>query len=96
LIFIDAESVFEIPNAKNWGFFEFVHHDKLYSANNKFVKNDVVFLCARIVRKGVLPRPPSDFCQNLWLSYKNELTGECILKVSGEEFKVILNVSNLF
>jgi hypothetical protein len=53
-------------------------------------------LCARIVREDVLPEPLAEFHQNLWLSYKEGFTGECVLKVSGGEFKVVLKVSNLF
>jgi hypothetical protein len=53
-------------------------------------------LCALIVREDALPKPPTQFHRNLWNSYKEGFTGECTLKVSGEELKVILNVLNLF
>jgi hypothetical protein len=41
-----------------------------------------------------LPKPEVN--RNLWNSYKEGLTGECILNVSGEELKVILGLSILF
>jgi hypothetical protein len=96
LIFIDDEDVFENkPGNKRWGYWNFVRHDKLYSANNQFVKNNVVFLCARIIREDALskqkPQMDTEFYHNLWSSYNEGLTGECILKVSGEEFKVKLS-----
>jgi hypothetical protein len=91
-IFVDTEQVFDNKPGKNsWGVPQFVHHDELYSADNQFVKNDVVFLCARIVRGDALPKLKTDFNRNLWSSYNKGLTGECTLLVSGEELKVWFN-----
>jgi hypothetical protein len=82
--------VFEKPDKNGWGYADFVHHDKLYLAINQFIKNDVVFLCARIIREDLKPQTETKFYHNFWSSYKEGLTGECVLKVSNEEFKVKL------
>jgi hypothetical protein len=87
-IIIDDEDVFKGPNEDNWGYADFVHHDMLYSPNNQFVKNDVIFLCASIIRGDVLPKQLTKFHRNILSSYKEGLTGECTLVVSGKEFKV--------
>jgi hypothetical protein len=93
LIIIDAENVFVEGSIEDtWGYRDFVRYDKLYSVNNRFVKNDVVFLCAHVIREDALSKPKietkTEFHRNLWSSYKKGLTGECTLNVSGKEFKV--------
>lgn len=86
------------------GTYDFVHHNDLYSPDSQFVKNNVVFFCTRIFNGNVLPKQliepyriilrdmlseePTKFHRNLLKSYEEGFTGECTLKVPGEEFKV--------
>jgi hypothetical protein len=89
-IFIESDRVFENDPVKNsWGYSKFANHGHLYASKHSFVKNDVIFLCARIVYKHFLS---TEFNRKIWNCYKEGFTGECTLKVSGEELKVILNL----
>lgn len=76
----------EFIKSKNYfyGYPAFVHHDKLYSPK----KNDVVFLCCRVVRESSAPIIQSEFRPKLYESYQLGLVGECTLDVSGKQYKV--------
>jgi hypothetical protein len=74
--------------ANSWGYPRFIHHDRLYSPNNSFVKNDMIFLCVRIVRGDSLPTFPTEFHRNFFAAYKRDLHGNAILKVADKTFKV--------
>jgi hypothetical protein len=70
-----------------YGWPSFVSHEQLYPPS-KFVKNDVIYLCAEISREASQSKTESDFHQNLSDSYKQGLYESCILNVKGHEFKV--------
>jgi hypothetical protein len=52
-------------------------------------------MCCQVIRTDSFPTFKTKFHQNLWASYKEGFTGECTLKVSSNEFKVI-NVKTYF
>jgi hypothetical protein len=76
--------MFDKSKKQGYGRSEFVHHSMLYSTDSQFVKNDVIFLCARIVQGDALPKQSTEVNRNIWSPYKEEFT----LIVSDKKIKV--------
>lgn len=76
-----------------WGWDEFVHHDKLYSLTNPFIKHDIAFICCEILYNSSIP---SDGTPQLatttdekeWALHQEGFTGLCIVEVGDQKFEV--------
>jgi hypothetical protein len=86
---------FEKENS-GYGWPKFAHHDKVYSPNNDFVKDDFLFVCCQvrpiIEHNGLSADFDKKLRMNLFSMYEKGIDEKFTIKVNSEELTVSCRV----
>jgi hypothetical protein len=88
-ILADSHTFTNDRTGRGW---TFAHHDKIYSPDNDFVKDDFLFVCCQvrpvIEHSGLIAKFDKELRARLFSLYEKGVDEKCILKVDGEKLTV--------